>query len=275
MHDKMGKSIVFRGYTVATNQAYDNFSRDYDKFVNWENRLRYELPFIEARLKPLGSRMRVLDAACGTGRHAIALAQRGFEVAGADLSSGMVERARANGKMAKVEIHFEQAGFGELSKTFGEGLFDAVLCLGNSLPHVLSVLELQRAIGDFAACLRPGGLVMIQNRNFDAVMVHKERWMEPQEYQEGSKEWLFLRFYDFLPDGMINFNIVTLRRGEDGQWQQSVTSTPLLPLLQDELTTVMVAAGFEALNLFGDMSGALFDRVSSGNLIITAIKKGA
>ena len=61
---------------------YDDFSQDYDRFVDWPGRLAVELPFLEARLKEGGAR-RVLDAACGTGMHALALAERGYEAAGA------------------------------------------------------------------------------------------------------------------------------------------------------------------------------------------------
>ena len=76
---------------------YDQFSSDYDRFVNWPNRLVVEMPFIERQLQAIALEAagpaRVLDAACGTGVHAIALAQRGYRVAGADLSAGMIERA--------------------------------------------------------------------------------------------------------------------------------------------------------------------------------------
>jgi glycine/sarcosine N-methyltransferase len=257
-----------------SDQGYDRFSADYDKFVNWENRLRYELPFIDAQLNALGGGARVLDAACGTGMHAIALAQKGFGVAGSDLSAGMVEQARVNAKTVELDIRFEQAGFGELFRVFGTGVFDAVLCLGNSLPHILDAAELKRTLADFAACLRNGGLLLVQNRNFDAVITHKERWMEPQARREGSDEWLFLRFYDYLPDGSIGFNIMTLQRAEDGVWQQSITTTPLRPILEAELSTVLREVGFESIATYGDMSGSPFDQTSSGNLIVTAIKKG-
>lgn len=256
-----------------TRQAYDDFSFDYDKFVKWDNRLSFELPFIEAKIRSLGTHARILDAACGTGMHAIALAQKGFDIAGADLSGGMVEQARENAAKAGLDIRFEQVGFGELARTFGESAFEIVLCLGNSLPHVVSEKRLAWALADFATCLSPSGIVLIQNRNFDAVMAHKERWMEPQVYEEGTKEWLFMRFYDYLPDGTINFNIVTLRREERGQWQQSVTYTTLRPLLRTEMETALNTAGFEALQLYGDMTGAMFDPLISGNLIITARRK--
>lgn len=253
---------------METVPLYDSFSNDYDRFVNWEGRLAYELPFIEQQLTASGAR-RILDTACGTGVHAIALAQRGYNVTGADLSARMIERAQANSTAAGVEVRFVVAGFGELAAKVG-GDFDALLCLGNSLPHVLTADALHETLTDFAAALRPGGLLLIQNRNFDAVMATRTRWMEPQTHREGGCEWLFIRFYDFNPDGSLTFNVVTLRRHEGGEWTQQVEATALRPLLRAELLDAVEAAGFGDAACYGDMQGAPFDAQASPNLVVTA-----
>jgi SAM-dependent methyltransferase len=246
---------------------YDDFSVDYDRFVDWTGRLAAELPFVESQLQDVGAR-RVLDAACGTGMHAIALVRRGYEVVGADPSAGMIERARANAQTAGVDASFETAGFGALHEHVG-GDFDAVLCLGNSLPHVLTPSELAETLEDFAASLLPGGLVLIQNRNFDRVLEQGERWMEPQAYREDEAEWLFARFYDFEAADRLTFNVVTLRREEDG-WEQRISSTQLWPLRQQELVPAVEAAGFGSPTCWGDMQGSPFDSAQSPNLVLTA-----
>ena len=232
-------------------------------------RLAFEMPFLQSQLKEAGA-IRLLDAACGTGMHAIALAQAGFDVVGVDFSHRMIEHARANAQAAQVAVQFEQAGFGELENVFGAGQFDAVLCLGNSLPHVLSSQQLEKALADFAASLKPGGLVIIQNRNFDAVMAHRLRWMEPQAAREGEAEWLFLRFYDFEQDDLITFNIITLLREGGNAWTQSVHSTRLRPLLADEMRTSLNRADFRSISLYGDLKGMPFNSATSGNLIVCA-----
>jgi SAM-dependent methyltransferase len=252
---------------------YDTFSADYDRFVNWTNRLAVEMPFLQSQLKEVGA-IDVLDAACGTGMHAIALAQAGFSVAGADLSDGMVKRAHQNAQSAGVPVRFERAGFGELASVFGHAAFDALLCLGNSLPHLLTTDELSSALSDFAACLKPGGMLLIQNRNFDAVMKTRQRWMEPQTAREGEAEWIFQRFYDFEPNGLLTFNVTTLHRVGNNDWKQSISSAQLRPLLSAEMDSFMQAAGFESISLFGDMSGSPFDPAASGNLVIRAVKGG-
>lgn len=254
-------------------QMYDQFSLDYDRFVNWNNRLSYELPFLERTLK---GRPRVLDATCGTGMHALALARLGFSASGADLSAGMIERARANAADAGLAVDFRAAGFGELARSFAPGTgkpeFDAVLCLGNSLPHAVGPGALEGALRDFAACLKPGGLLLLQNRNFDAVIRTQQRWMEPQAHREGENEWLFQRFYDFLPSGFIQFNMITLRREGMQPWQQHVASSLLRPLTQSDLAAALPAAGFDAVQWFGGLSGEPFDGSASGNLVVLASK---
>jgi len=248
---------------------YDAFSTDYDRFVNWQGRLAAEMPFLESQLRKAGARS-VLDTACGTGMHAIAMAKLGFKVAGADVSQGMIERSRMNAEACGVQIQFEAAGFGELQRIFDGQAFDAIICLGNSLPHVLSPEALSAALKDFAACLKPGGLVMIQNRNFDAVMQKRERWMEPQSAKEGQAEWLFLRFYDYDSNGLLTFHVVTLKRDGESAWSQYDMATRLRPLLHDDMTSALESSGFETVVSFGDMTGTPFDAQTSSNLVMTA-----
>jgi glycine/sarcosine N-methyltransferase len=256
---------------------YDTLSSDYDRFVSWPGRLAYEIPFIEQHLRDSARdssaepALRVLDAACGTGMHAIALARQGFEVAGADLSGGMIEQARANASAAGVKVDLRVAGFGGLAQTFGSAAaFDGLLCLGNSLPHVDGPGEVEQALADFAACLRPGGVLILQNRNFDSVLANQQRWMEPQAHREGAREWLFVRFYDFEPDGHIQFNILTLTRTGEQAWEQKVTHTRLYPLRQAELTQALRTSGFDEIQAYGSPNGEAFDPHKSGNLILVA-----
>ena len=255
---------------------YNNFSQDYDRFVNWHNRLAFELPFLLKELESVpaqpGAPIRVLDAACGTGQHVIALAKKGLDVTGADLSSEMIAVARANAKSAGLDLTFEPVGFGYLTGTFGAGSFNAILCLGNSLPHLLTPTDLADALQDFANCLTPGGILILQNRNFDAVLASRSRWMEPETHAEGNREWVFQRFYDFEPDGLIRFNIVTFTREAGSDWHASLTATHLRPQTHPELTTALTAAGFTAIQSYGSLSGDEFIPLSSGNLVLTAVK---
>ena len=249
---------------------YDDFAPDYDRFVDWPARLARELPFLEATLGKQGAQ-RVLDAACGTGHHALALAGRGYQAAGADLSPRMIEEARTHAQAMGLAVRFEVAGFGSLAQTFAQP-FDAVLCLGNSLPHLLTPQAVRSALADFAATLRPGGVLVIQNRNYDRVWRERERFMPLESRRAGEQEWLFFRFMDFH-QATLTFNLVTLERRGEG-WTYRVGSTELRPLLQEELAAWLAQAGFGQIRFYGSYAGEPFDAQTSGDLIAVAVLSG-
>ena len=97
--------------------------------------------------------------------------------------------------------------------------------------------------------------------------------MEPQVHTEGESEWIFQRFYDFEPGGLIRFNIVTLKRSGNSPWASAVTSTMLRPQLQADLVEELSHTGFDEIQSFGSMEGEGFSELASGNLILTAVKK--
>ncbi|MGB9639868.1 MAG: class I SAM-dependent methyltransferase [Anaerolineales bacterium] len=257
---------------------YDELSQTYDHFVNWENRLQFELPFLNRILSQIkvdrDRPIRILDAACSTGMHAIALAKEGYECAATDISPQMIQQAQKNASDRQVTIQCETVGLGEMTPVFGNNAFQAILCLGNSLPHLLTKNELQSAMRDFYALLSVGGVLIIQNRNFEPVLKKQLREMEPQSFQTQDREELFIRFYDFLVDGNLRFNFISLTRVFGGSWHQSWHSSILKPYLQSELESVMQTIGFGDIMYYGSLAGEPYDASSSGNLVIVAWKKG-
>jgi len=255
-------------------QMYDAFSKDYDRFVNWKARLSAEIPFLKSELGKLdhdpGTELSILDAACGTGQHAIALVKAGYNCTGADFSEAMISRARENANHAGLKMTFLQAGFGQLSKKFGEDHFDGLICLGNSLPHLLDAHSLADALADFCTVLKPGGKIILQNRNFDLVLAEKVRWMPPQTFREGEETMLYARFYDFDEDGRLTFNIQIFSAEGSGSFDQRVISTRLWPMTCDLLAIALETAGFTSLTRFGDLEGSGYDPQASENLVITA-----
>jgi glycine/sarcosine N-methyltransferase len=253
---------------------YDQLSSDYDKFMDWSARLSLEIPYLEKILSDRGAR-RILDAACGTGMHALALAADGYEAAGVDSSPAMTAAAAAHATERTLRAEFRTAAFGCIAPSFtDESRFDAVLCLGNSLPHVSGPEGLIAALADFRELLNPGGLLILQNRNFDAVLAHRERWMDPQFHTGPEGETLFVRFYDFEPDGAILFHILTLRRAPGGEWRQSESSARLWPQRRGELMAALTEAGFAVEAAHGFVDGSAFDPARSPNLILIARRNG-
>jgi ubiquinone/menaquinone biosynthesis C-methylase UbiE len=85
----------------------------------------YEVDFLldELHIPPGGA---VLDVGCGTGRHAVELAKRGYAVTGLDLSSEMLSRAADAAKAENVHVEWIRANATHF--TLSE-LYDAAVCL--------------------------------------------------------------------------------------------------------------------------------------------------
>ncbi len=254
--------------TLSEQDFYNRLALFFDVMTDWPARLAYEMPFLQRQIEPRGRR--VLDAACGTGWHSIALAQAGYRVTGADISPAMIARARANAKAQGVSVKFAAASFEDLPAVT-DGDFDAVLCLGNSLVHVLDEDALRASLAAMAACLRPGGVLIAHNLNYDKRMVEKPRWFQVNNGVMDGHETLVWRFADY-GDRLISFNIAVFQQKPDGGWGVQVQSTPQRPWQSGELVGFVAEAGFGDISLYGNLSGEPYEARRSGDLVVAASK---
>jgi hypothetical protein len=71
---------------------------------------------------------------------------------------------------------------------------------------------------------------------------------------------------------LITFNIIHLHKEGEKPWTQQESVTRLFPLKQEILLPLLEKAGFHQISCFGQMGSGAFDRMKSGNLVITAVK---
>jgi SAM-dependent methyltransferase len=165
---------------------YGEFAWAYDRLI--ERPVESESEALVRSLARRGVRppAQVLDVGCGTGRYAIELARRGYDVRGIDRSPAMIDEAR------KLPLSFEVADF---LGWRGRDLVDAVLCRG-VLNDLIEEQERRAAFAAFARMLRGDGVLILDVREWQATAARK------------SAEPVFEKTVD-TPRGRLTFRSVT------------------------------------------------------------------
>lgn len=146
-------AVADRGVDVSrvdTVDGYRVWSATYDEPGN--GIFGYEEPYVDAILNPLPPGV-ALDAACGTGRWAARLADRGHRVIGVDSSPDMLAKARARVPGADFRAGTLEA------LPLDDGSVDVVTC-GLALTHVPSLAPV---MAEFARVLTPGGHLIVSD----------------------------------------------------------------------------------------------------------------
>jgi len=243
---------------------YEEFAEKYDKLVPLEGRLKRESGFFQKLFSENKVRT-VLDCACGTGHHVIMLSRMGYKVKGSDLSSAMLRKAETNSKTYGIEAELKISDFGHLTHNFNEE-FDAIICVGNSLPHLLSDRDLTRALREMRALLSNDGILILEQRNYDRLVKTRKRFI-PMALTEDE---FFFYVLDYSPKKIV-FKVVNL---ETKARSFKVYSVEYNPLRKDYLMRLLRKVGFRATNLYGDYQFNKYDKDKSNDLIAVC-RKGA
>lgn len=154
---------------------YETLAADYDWLFDDDalaSGLAINHPATARLLERTSHASAVLDAACGTGVSAVALARLGYRVWAADRSHAMVEMAAARFRREHLEIPLVRCMWADLPAAVDER-FDVVLCIGNSLVHAAGSDAMIQALTGLRQMVRPGGHVVVDSRNWEKL--HAER----------------------------------------------------------------------------------------------------
>ena len=186
----------------------------------------------------------VLDLCCGPGRHAVALAKRGFAVTAVDRTSFLLEHARARAAQASLPVEFVLDDMRRFSRP---AAFDLIINMFTSFGYFddraddLRVLELVRTN------LRPGGVFIIE-------MVSKERiaqvFQATTSTQLPNGDVLFER-HEVIDDWTRIRNRWTLMRAGDTRMFEFTHRI----YSGQEMKDVLASAGLTEARLYGDLDG--------------------
>lgn len=209
---------------------------------------------ITAKLN-LATGAKVLDVACGKGRHAKTLAQLGFDVTGIDLSCNSIAEAK---KCLLPNLQFE---VWDMRKIFKANSFDYVFNLFSSFGYFDSDAEDKAAIAAMYGNLKPGGLLILDYLNTEfAVKNLKQREIVPR----GELQFHITKRLD---NGFIKKKIEFLVNGEHYCYEEQ-----LKIINRSKFEELLRAAGFVLQYAFGDYDLHDFKGATSPRLILVAAK---
>jgi SAM-dependent methyltransferase len=245
---------------------FEDLTDVYEAMVDWPKRLAHEGPFYRRWFAEhaVGS---VVDTACGTGRHAALFHSWGLRVEGADLSAGMIDRARANFGEGD-RLRWLVRGF---DQPIAPGSFDAAVCVGNSLPLAPDLATVGRAIGRMLAAVRPGGLLIVQALNLWRLRDGPCLWQKCRLAALAGRAILILKGVHRSADcGYVELVVADAAAGA----LLRSDSARFLGLEAAALEAMARTGGAGQVRFFGGYGNEPYDRAASTDLLMVAIKPG-
>ena len=249
---------------MGSNWYTEFFNEDYPRI--YRDRLSQDATERETAfaVRALGLQKgdRVLDLACGHGRHAIALAQRGMVVTGQDLNEDYLRRAQEDAARAGVEIETVHGDMRDIPFT---DEFDAVINMFTAFGYFDSEDEDFRVLKAVANALKSDGKLLLDTINREWVLSNyvQNDWHTDDE----GNTFLEHREFDLVTGrNLVTFSIVTAdgtRRESPGHDVRLYTLTELVRLLD--------IAGLRLSATYGDYDSAPY-AINTPRMIVVATK---
>jgi SAM-dependent methyltransferase len=200
---------------------------------------------VEKALALVGFRgQSVLDLACGPGRHAVALAERGFRVTGVDLSPFLLAKAMERGEAAGVDVEWVHE---DMRRFCRAASFDLCLSMFTSFGYFESRGDDVAVLRNVHASLKPGGACLID-------VVGKE-WLAKHLQATTSRELpdgaLVIERHEMFDDwSRIRNHWILLQRStaREYRFEHTIYSAR-------EMKDALLSVGFESVSIFGDLDG--------------------
>jgi len=142
-------------------ELFNNFAEGYDR-EGFTRGTSGEVDFIAAEIGGDKAK-KILDIGCGTGRHAIELAQRGYDVTGLDLSETLLKKAREKAAAAGVRVEFVP---GDARDFNFSAKFDLVIMICEGAFPLMETDDMNfRILANAARSLKPGGKLIFTTLN--------------------------------------------------------------------------------------------------------------
>lgn len=197
--------------------------------------------FMEDVLANLSGK-KILDCGCGTGSLAIELGRKSATVKAFDLDEAMIAKAKEKCPQA-LNVQFATNDLLKFSENYKADHFDLVYCLGNTLPHLSTLKDVQLYFDAASQVLKASGWIVVQIVSYDRVLKDKVVQLPTID----TKDYTFERNYIPEPNGTIQFSTILSDKQSGESFTQAVS---LLPILKEDISE-MLAKDFKDVQFFG------------------------
>jgi SAM-dependent methyltransferase len=163
----------------------ENYGKKYDQ-ESFAQGTVGECDFLEDELGHDTSK-RILDIGCGTGRHSIELARRGYPVVGIDLSESLLKRAREKAREQDLTVDFRKHDARDLP--FLREFDLVIMLLEGAFPLMESDEMNYRILGNAAKALKPDGKLICTTLNGLFPLFHSVKEFLAAETKEGDARY--------------------------------------------------------------------------------------
>lgn len=198
---------------------------------------------------------RIMDLACGKGRHSRYLAEKGFQVTGLDISEASIEFAR---QFETEHLEFFQH---DMRKPFRANYFDGVLNMFTSFGYFETDLEHLHALQSIATNLKVGGVFLLDYFNSETVKAN----LVPTETKES--EGVTFELSKWIDKGHVYKKVMFDHAGHHISHTESVRLFGL-----DDFQKLFSACNLKIKQAYGDYDLSEFDAEVSKRLILVAEK---
>ena len=224
---------------------------------------RKEVKFLTHTLE-LQKDQSILDVPCGTGRHSLAFAEKGYFVTGVDINNICLKRARKNCFRMK-NIQIKKGNMAKLN--WARGKFDIVLNMFTSFGIFKTEQENKRALKGLVQALKPGGQIVIQTINREWLL----KVFIPFGWEESST-FLLLSKREYSPKTKYLEAHQMFLCKKSNRWEKSYHRIRLYSIA--EMKALLQKNGLKKIRVFGDISGCKPQRYYSSHPIYIAEASG-
>lgn len=227
-------------------ELFENYANSYDKECFTQGTTG-ECDFIENEIQH-NKTLSILDAGCGTGRHAIELTKRGYKVTGFDLSENQLNKAREKAKALGLEINFEQHDARNLpySKQFDAAI---MLCEGG-FPLMETDEMNYEILKNITKALKPGGSFIFTTLNGLFPLYHSVQQFCASASGEGNATY-HSNTFDLMTFRDHNITEIT-----DDTGKKMTLSCNERYYVPSEITWLLKSLGYSSIDIFGARQGA-------------------